>query len=44
VTAKTEVFDEVVRVEVNLPGILGMLAEVINTRIRAQATRMLEKK
>jgi len=43
VTAKIEVFEEVVRVEVSLPGILGVLAEVITGRIRDEGARMLEK-
>jgi Putative polyhydroxyalkanoic acid system protein (PHA_gran_rgn) len=44
VTAKVEVSDDVVRVEVNLPGMLGMLADKIASRVRDQGTKMLEKK
>ena len=43
VAATAEVFDDVVRVEVQLPGVLGMIANAITRRIRVEGTKLLEK-
>ena len=44
VTATIDVLEDVVRVEVNLPGMLAMLAQKVIGRIRDQGTKMLEKR
>jgi hypothetical protein len=44
VTGSIEVFDDIVRVEVVLPGLLGWLGDRLGGRIRKQATLLLEKR
>jgi len=44
VTGRIEVLEEVVRVEVLLPGMLSWVGSVLGGRIRQQATLLLEKK
>lgn len=44
VTGRIDVLDDNVRIEVNLPGLLGWFGRAIGQRIRHQASLMLEKK
>jgi hypothetical protein len=44
VTGRIEVLDQSVRVEVNLPWVLSMVAEKLRGRIERQASLLLEKK
>jgi hypothetical protein len=43
VIGQIEVFEEFVRVEVALPGVLGFIGEIVRGRISQQGTSMLEK-
>ena|SRR5690242_15981745 len=44
VTGRIEVLQDVVRIEVLLPGMLSWLGSVLSGQIRQQATLLLEKK
>jgi uncharacterized protein YfaT (DUF1175 family) len=44
VTGDIEVFDEFVRVEIYLPGLLGYVAGLVAAPIRDAGTKLLEKK
>ena len=44
VTGRIEVFDDLARIEVHLPGMLGWFGSTLGHRIGEQAKLMLEKK
>jgi hypothetical protein len=44
ISGRIEVFEELVRIEVVLPGMLGFLGGAISGRIRSHGMKLLEKK
>lgn len=44
VTGGIEVFDAFVRIEIELPGLLGFLGSLVTAPIREAGTKLLEKK